>query len=65
MINELTTNLPQTNIVSPAVEPIDPVKPQKLMNVAVATVLGGFISVLMVFGIEYWKAPRKTTSVAQ
>lgn len=64
-INELTANLPQTNVVSPAVVPIKPIKPQKLMNMVVATVLGGFLSVLMVFGIEYWRSPRKTATLTQ
>ena len=58
-MNQLLTNLPQTNLVTQAVTPIVPVKPRKLLNVAVATVLGGFVSVFAVFFIEYWRAPRK------
>ncbi|MGI6667412.1 MAG: GumC family protein [Bacillota bacterium] len=64
-IGKLTTTLPQMNVVSPAVEPIRPVKPQKLLNTVVATVLGGFMSVLAVFAIEYWRSPRKPTGVSQ
>ena len=34
-IGKLTTTLPQMNVVSPAVEPVRPVKPQKLLNTVV------------------------------
>jgi succinoglycan biosynthesis transport protein ExoP len=61
-IGKLTTTMPQMNVVSPAVEPTRPIKPQKLLNTAVATVLGGFMSVLAVFVIEYWRSPRKPDS---
>jgi succinoglycan biosynthesis transport protein ExoP len=64
-INELTTSLPQTNLVSPAVEPTEPIKPHKLMNVVVAAVLGGFVSVLAVFAIEYWRSPRRPATISQ
>lgn len=64
-VNELATSLPQTNIVSPAVTPTRPVKPHKLMNIMVAAVLGGFMSILAVFGIEYWRSPRKGVTLAQ
>jgi len=36
-----------------------PVKPRKLLNMAVAGVLGGFVSVFGVFFLEYWRSPRK------
>ncbi|MGE5579003.1 MAG: GumC family protein [Bacillota bacterium] len=62
-ISELTSSLPEVSIVSSAVEPVEPIKPRKLVNVAVATVLGGFISLLVVFGIEFWQSPRKATTV--
>lgn len=64
-IEKLTTSMPQMNVVSPAVEPIRPIKPQKLLNTLVAAVLGGFISVLAVFVIEYWRSPRKPAGIAQ
>jgi capsular polysaccharide biosynthesis protein len=64
-INKITATMPQMNVVSPAVEPVDPVKPQKLLNTVVAAVLGGFVSVLAVFAIEYWRSPRKSTTMAQ
>lgn len=64
-IGELTTTMPQMNVVSPAVEPIRPVKPQKLLNTVVAAVLGGFMSVLAVFAIEYWRSPRKPSGLSQ
>lgn len=48
-------NLGETTIsvVSPAIEPKNPVKPRKLVNMAVAGVLGAFVSVLLVFVLEY------------
>ena len=64
-ISELTTSLPETNVVSPALEPVVPIKPRKLVNMAVATVLGGFLSILAVFAIEYWRSPRKAVAVGQ
>ncbi|HHY44709.1 MAG TPA: hypothetical protein GX512_03255 [Firmicutes bacterium] len=64
-IGELTTTMPQTTLVSPAVEPVSPVKPHKLLNTVVAAVLGGFMSVLAVFIIEYWRSPRKPAGISQ
>ncbi|MFZ5968914.1 MAG: GumC family protein [Bacillota bacterium] len=42
-------------IVSPAVEPIEPAGPRKVLNMAIAGVLGIMISVFLAFFIEYWK----------
>lgn len=42
-------------IVSPAVEPLTPIGPNKKLNVAIAGVLGLMISVFAAFFIEYWK----------
>lgn len=58
-MNQLVASLPQTSVVTQAVAPEEPVSPRKLLNVAVATVLGGFVSVFAVFFIEYWRSPRK------
>lgn len=41
------------SVVSPALEPTSPVKPRKMLNMAVAAVLGGFLSVLLAFVLEY------------
>lgn len=57
-----SVNLGETNIavVSPALEPSSPVKPRKMVNMAVAGVLGGFVSVLLVFVLEYMDNTVKT-----
>jgi capsular polysaccharide biosynthesis protein len=48
------------SVVSPALEPNSPVKPRKMVNMAVAGVLGGFVSVLLVFVLEYMDNTVKT-----
>jgi len=57
-----SVNLGETTIavVSPAMEPSSPVKPRKMVNMAVAGVLGGFVSVLLVFVLEYMDNTVKT-----
>lgn len=57
-----SVNLGETTIavVSPALEPRSPVKPRKMVNMAVAGVLGGFVSVLLVFVLEYMDNTVKT-----
>ena len=47
-------------IVSPAVEPLTPVGPRKMMNMAIAAVLGLMLGVFIAFFMEYWKttAPK-------
>lgn len=42
-------------IASPAVEPLSPVGPRKMMNIIISAVLGLMIGVFAVFFIEYWK----------
>ncbi len=42
-------------IASPAVAPLTPVGPRKMMNIAIAAVLGLMIGVFIAFFIEYWK----------
>jgi len=42
-------------IASPALEPLIPVGPKKMMNMAIAAVLGLMIGVFIVFFAEYWK----------
>jgi len=60
-------NLGETTIsvVSPAMEPKNPVKPRKLVNMAVAGVLGGFVSLLLVFVLEYMDNTIKTQDDVQ
>ena len=60
-------NLGETTIsvVSPAMEPNNPVKPRKLVNMAVAGVLGGFVSLLLVFVLEYMDNTIKTQDDVQ
>jgi capsular polysaccharide biosynthesis protein len=55
-------NLGETTIdvISPALEPVVPVKPRKMVNMAVAGVLGAFVSVLLVFVLEYMDNTVKT-----
>lgn len=57
-----SVNLGETTIsvVSPALEPSFPVKPRKAVNMAVAGVLGGFVSVMLVFVMEYMDNTVKT-----
>lgn len=43
------------NIVSPALVPIRPVGPRKMLNVAIAGVLGIMLGVFIAFFKEYWK----------
>lgn len=42
-------------VVSPAVEPLKPVSPNKKLNIAIAGVLGIMIGVFVAFFREYWK----------
>lgn len=52
----------QTVLVSPALQPSEPIGPRKAMNVAIAMVLGVMISVLFVFFREYWKNTSTNTT---
>lgn len=47
-------------IVSPAVEPLTPVGPRKMMNIAIAAALGLMLGVFVAFFKEYWQtsAPK-------
>jgi len=45
-------------IVSPALPPQEPVSPRKMLNMAIAGVLGIFVGIIAAFVAEYWK---KTT----
>ncbi|MCD5407296.1 MAG: hypothetical protein LRZ99_06360, partial [Desulfotomaculum sp.] len=53
----------ETNIIllAPACEPVVPVGPRKMLNVAIAGVLGVMVSVFLVFFLEFW---RKSASGA-
>lgn len=53
-------SVPVVSVASPAMVPDKPVKPRKLLNMAVAGVLGFFISVFWVFVFESWVRPTKS-----
>lgn len=48
-------------IVSPAVEPLQPIAPNRKLNIAIAAVLGLMLGVFIAFFREYWQAsdPKK------
>lgn len=50
------------SIVSPAVVPIEPIGPKKMLNMAIAGVLGTMIGVLLAFFREYWKSTEGTSN---
>jgi succinoglycan biosynthesis transport protein ExoP len=50
-------------VVSQAIEPEGPVGPRKLLNVAIAGVVGGMISLFIVFLMAYWRNSAKDSSV--
>ncbi len=49
-------------VVSPAVEPLEPVAPKKMLNIAIAAVLGLMLGVFAAFFMEYWKSSGSTKS---
>lgn len=50
-----STNTSNAVLITPAIVPEDPVGPRKSLIVAVAGVLGGVISLLIIFLREYWR----------
>jgi uncharacterized protein involved in exopolysaccharide biosynthesis len=56
-----STSVQEVLLAAPAVTPVEPIKPRKMLNVAVAGVLGLFVSILVVFFIEYWRSPQTKT----
>lgn len=50
-------------VVSQAIEPEIPVGPRKMLNVAIAGVVGGMISLFIVFLMEYWRTSATNSSV--
>ncbi len=59
-----TTSIPEAVVATPALAPTQPIKPRKMLNVAVSAVLGGFVSILVVFFIEYWRSPKESSQAA-
>lgn len=59
-----TTSIPEAVVTTPALAPTQPIKPRKMLNVAVSAVLGGFVSILVVFFIEYWRSPKESSQAA-
>jgi succinoglycan biosynthesis transport protein ExoP len=49
-------------IVSRAIEPENPVGPKKLLNIAIAGVVGGMTSLFIVFILHYWRTSAHTSS---
>ncbi|MBE3519413.1 MAG: hypothetical protein IMW97_03815, partial [Firmicutes bacterium] len=52
-------SVPVVSIASPAMVPDRPIKPRKLLNMAVAGVLGFFVSVLWALVFESWVRPSR------
>lgn len=59
-----TTSIPEAVVATPALAPAQPIKPRKMLNVAVSAVLGGFVSILVVFFIEYWRSPKESSQAS-
>ena len=57
----------ETNIIllAPACEPVVPVGPRKMLNVAIAGVLGIMASVFFVFFLEFWRKSASNTNIAR
>ena len=55
-IQSASTSIPVAIVATPALPPPTPMKPRKMLNMAVAGVLSGFLSVLIVFFVDYWKS---------
>jgi len=51
----------EVKFAMPAIEPRNPVAPRKMMNTAIAGMLGLMIGLLGVFGMEYFGEPGKQT----
>jgi len=50
-------------IVSPAIVPDSPVAPKKMLNMAIAMVLGLMLGVFVVFFMDYWKNSAEPKSI--
>lgn len=48
-------------IVSSAIPPKEPVSPRKMLNMAIAGVLGIFVGIIAAFVVEYWKKTAPST----
>ncbi|TCO78817.1 GumC family protein [Marinisporobacter balticus] len=48
------------SVLSAAVEPLEPVGPRKMLNMAIAGVLGIMMGVFLAFAREYWKSSAVT-----
>lgn len=47
--------------ISPAIEPVEPVGPKTLLNIAIAAVVGAMVSTLFVFMRQYWRNTAVTS----
>ena len=48
-------------IVSSAIPPKEPISPRKMLNLAIAGVLGIFVGIIAAFVTEYWKKTTPST----
>ncbi|MDI7247872.1 MAG: Wzz/FepE/Etk N-terminal domain-containing protein [Bacillota bacterium] len=48
-------------VVAPASLPVEPSGPRKLLNIAIAGVLGAMVSVFVVFVMHYWQSTQPAT----
>jgi len=51
-------------LLTPALEPVEPVGPRKMLNMAIAGVLGVMVSVFLVFFIEFWRKSEPSAAAA-
>lgn len=51
----------QISVAAPAMEPKHPVAPRKMLNVAIAGVLGIMVSVFLAYFLEYWRTSAPST----
>lgn len=54
----------QISVAAPALEPKNPVAPRKMLNVAIAGVLGVMVSVFLAYFLEYWRTSAPGGNVA-
>lgn len=65
MNNALFVSQEKLMIVSPAITPESPISPRKMVNIALAGVVGGMLSLLVVFFMHYWRSTSLTSNKEQ
>ena len=61
MVSSLAPEKISFTVVSPAYPPENPIKPRKMLNIAIAGVLGLMASVFMAFFLYYWETSQDET----